>query len=65
MKIIFKNLIDQAQKYGNRRIGIMSQLFLLILTSCTKNEDLPKKLFLSCLNYIQMSLENIHSYHIF
>ena len=58
-----ENLIEQAQLYGNRRIGIMAQLFLLILSSCTKNEDLSEKLFLSCLNYIQMSLENIHSYH--
>ena len=60
---ILENLIDKAQTYGNRRIAIMSQLFLLILTSCTKNEELSQKFFLLCLTYIQMSLENIHSYH--
>ncbi|CAF1396021.1 unnamed protein product [Adineta steineri] len=58
-----QNLIDIAQKYGNRRIAIMSQLFLLILTSCTKNNDLSQTLFLQCITYIQISLENIHSYH--
>jgi hypothetical protein len=58
-----ENLIEKAQTYGNRRIGIMSQLFFLILTSCTKNEDLSQKFFLQCLTYIQMSLENLHSYH--
>ncbi|CAF1471821.1 unnamed protein product [Adineta steineri] len=52
-----------TQKYGNRRIAIMSQLFLLILTSCTKNNDLSQTLFLQCITYIQISLENIHSYH--
>ncbi|CAF1282680.1 unnamed protein product [Rotaria sordida] len=58
-----ENLIEQAQLCGNRRISIMAQLFLLILISSTTNNDLSEKLFLSCLNYIQMSLQNIHSYH--
>ncbi|CAF1328862.1 unnamed protein product [Rotaria sp. Silwood1] len=59
-----ENLIEKAQTCGNRRIEIMSQLFLLILISSTINHnDLSEKLFLTCLNYIQMSLQNIHSYH--
>jgi hypothetical protein len=59
----FENLIKQAQISGNRRIAIMSQLFLLILTSSTKLDDLTEKLFYSCINYIHISSENIHSYH--
>ena len=59
----YENLIEQAQTFDNRRIAIMSQLLLLILTSCTKNEELSEKLFLACLTYIQMSLDNDHSYH--
>jgi len=59
----FDNLIQQSQKSGNYRIAIMSQLLLLILTSSTKTENLTKKLFLLCINYIEKSLENIHSYH--
>ncbi|CAF1081777.1 unnamed protein product [Adineta ricciae] len=58
-----EHLIDQAQNAGNRRIAIMTQLFLLILTSCTKNYDLAEKFFLLCLTYIQMSLDNTQSYH--
>ncbi|CAF5207245.1 unnamed protein product, partial [Rotaria magnacalcarata] len=58
-----ETLIEQAQACGNRRISIMTQLFLLIITSATKNEDLTEKLFLSSLNYIQMSLQNVRSYH--
>ena len=58
-----ENLIDQAHKCGNRRIAIMSQLFLLILMSCTKNKDLPERLVLSCLNYIQISLQNVRTHH--
>lgn len=59
----FEQLIDQAQTFGNQRIAIMSQLLLLIFTSCVKNEDLTERLFLSCLTYIEMSLDNPHSYH--
>ena len=59
----FEQLIDQAQTFGNRRIAIMSQLLLLIFTSCAKNEYLTEGLFLSCMTYIQMSLSNYHSYH--
>ncbi|CAF3557092.1 unnamed protein product [Rotaria socialis] len=58
-----ETLIEQAQACGNRRISIMAQLFLLIITSATKNEDLTEKLFLSSLNYIQISLQNVRSYH--
>ena len=59
----YEKLIEQAQAFGNRRIAIMSQLLLLILTSCAKNEPLAERLFLACLTYIQMSLDNDHSYH--
>ncbi|UJR13902.1 hypothetical protein I4U23_000908 [Adineta vaga] len=58
-----EHLINHAQNIGNRRIAIMTQLFLLILTSCTKHEDLSQKFFLLCLTYIQMSLDNTYSYH--
>lgn len=58
-----ENLIEQAQACGNRRISIMTQLLLLILASSTTQKDLIQKLFLVCLNYIQISLQNVHSYH--
>lgn len=58
-----EHLIDAAQNAGNRRIAIMTELLLLVFSSCTGNDALSQKLFRQCLKYMQLSLENAHSYH--
>ena len=58
-----KNLIEKSQTIGNHRITIMTQLLLLICSSYTKNDHLFEQFFISCLNYIKISLENDQFYH--
>ena len=60
---LFEKLIEQSEKNSNRRITILSKLFLLILLNSNKQETLTKTLVKSCLNCIETALKNISTYH--